>query len=154
MAKDAQVIGDVTLGDDVSVFFGSVIRGDILPITLGCRSNIQEHSLLHTSHNRTPTIIGDDVTVGHRAIIHGAMVGNRVLVGMGATLLDEAVIEDDCIIGAGTLITEGKRIPSGSLVLGSPGRIIRELTDKERAYLLESASGYVETGRMFKDGGF
>lgn len=151
IAPDAWTIGDVVLGDEVTIMFGAVLRGDILPIRIGSRTNIQEHSLLHTSNGRTPTIVGEEVTVGHRAIIHGAKVGNRCLIGMGSIILDEAVIEDECVIGAGSVVTEGKRIPARSLVLGVPGKVIRSLSDDEVAFLSRSAEGYVRTGKLFSD---
>lgn len=149
VAPDAWIIGNVDLGDQVSVFFGSVLRGDILPITVGRGSNIQEHSMLHTSHDRMPTIIGEDVTIGHRAIVHGATVGNRCIIGMGAILLDDAVVEDDCIIGAGALITSNTHIPAGSMVMGMPAKVVRSLSEEERSFLKQSAINYVETGKQY-----
>ena len=106
--------------------------------------------MLHTSGGRTPTVIGDDVTIGHRAIVHGCTIGNRCLIGMGAIILDETVIEDECIIGAGALVPEGKRIPARSMVLGVPGKVIRSLTPEEVAMLPQSASRYVELGAMYR----
>lgn len=150
IAPDAWVIGDVTLGANVSVFFGAVLRGDILPLQVGDRTNIQEHCLLHTTHHRTPTIVGSDVTMGHRAILHGATVGDRCLIGMGAIILDGAVIGQECLVGAGTLITEGRVIPPRSMVLGSPGQIIRSLTDEEVRGLQSAASSYVISGEAFQ----
>lgn len=150
LAPDAWVIGDVTLGEQSSVFFGAVLRGDLLGIRVGRRSNIQEHSVIHTSHDRHPVIIGEEVTVGHRVTIHGASVGNRVIVGMGSTLLDDAKIPEECIIGAGTLITEGKEFPPRSLILGSPGRAVRPLRDEEIEFLRFSAAGYVETAGVYR----
>lgn len=149
VAPDAWVIGDVTLGDQVSIFFGSVLRGDILSITVGRRSNIQEHSMLHTSHDRMPTVIGEDVTVGHRAIIHGATVGNRCIIGMGAILLDDAVVEDECIIAAGALITSNTRIPARSMVMGMPGKVVRGLSEEEISFLKQSATDYVATAEQY-----
>ncbi len=150
IAPGAHVIGDVSIGDRVSIFFGAVLRGDLLSISIGSETNIQEHSMLHTTNGRSPTIVGDQVTIGHRALVHGCTVGNRCLVGMGSIILDDTVIEDECLIGAGTLITEGKRIPAGSMVLGSPGKVVRALTDSERAGLRAAAAGYVETGALFR----
>ncbi|MCB0345471.1 MAG: gamma carbonic anhydrase family protein [Bdellovibrionales bacterium] len=149
IAPNAWVIGDAILGDNVSVFFGAVLRGDILQIKVGSKTNIQEHALLHTSHGRAPTIVGEEVTIGHRAIVHGCTVGDRSLVGMGATILDEAEIGEECVIGANSLILEGAKIPPRSLVVGSPGKVIRQLDDAAVAGLRESAATYVETGRMF-----
>ena len=150
VAPDAWVIGDVEIAAESSVFFLSVIRGDILPIRIGARTNIQEHSMLHTSGGRAPTVVGDDVTIGHRAIVHGCTIGDRCLIGMGAIILDETVIEDECIIGAGALVPEGKRIPARSMVLGVPGKVIRSLTPEEVAMLPQSASRYVELGAMYR----
>jgi carbonic anhydrase/acetyltransferase-like protein (isoleucine patch superfamily) len=143
IAPGAYVIGDVRLGEQSSVFFGAVLRGDILPIRVGSRTNIQEHALVHTSHNRTPALIGDEVTIGHRAIIHGASIGNRCLIGMGSIILDEAEVGEECVVGAGTLITEGKKFPPRSMILGSPGKVVRELTEKEIVFLPRSAENYV-----------
>ncbi len=155
IAPDAWVIGDTEIGDESSVFFGGVLRGDILPIKIGRETNIQEHTVIHTSHHRVPTIVGDKTTIGHRATLHGCTVGNLVLVGMGAIILDEAVIEDEVVIGAGTLVTEGKRIPSKSLVIGSPGRVVRTLSEEELKYLRLSAKRYKEFAadylKMFLD---
>jgi carbonic anhydrase/acetyltransferase-like protein (isoleucine patch superfamily) len=151
IAPDAWVIGDVTLADKVSIFFGAVLRGDILGIKIGRETNIQEHSVIHTSHGRIPTTIGEQVTVGHRAMIHGATIGNRVLVGMGSIILDEAVIEDQCIIGAGTVVTESKKIPPRSLVIGVPGKVVRQLTDDEVAFLTVSATRYYPFGQTYDE---
>lgn len=150
VAPDAWIIGDVVLKEAVSIFFGAVLRGDIEKIVIGARSNIQEHCLIHTSYRRAPALIGEDVTVGHRAIIHGAQVCDRTLVGMNAVILDEAIIGEECIIGAGCLILEGVKIPPRSLVVGSPGRIVRQVSDAEVKNLVDSAARYVKTGEMYK----
>ncbi|HYO53539.1 gamma carbonic anhydrase family protein [Archangium sp.] len=141
----AQVIGDVELGEDTSVWFNSVLRGDVNAIRIGRRTNIQDLTMIHVTSTRYATAIGDDVTVGHHVVLHGCTVGNRVLVGMGAIVLDGVEIGDDCIIGAGTLLTSGAKIPPGSLVVGSPGKVKRAITEEERAFLLESAKHYVHT---------
>lgn len=141
----AQVIGEVELGEDSSVWFNSVLRGDVNPIRIGQRTNIQDLTMVHVTSHRFSTSIGDDVTVGHHVVLHGCTVGNRVLVGMGAIVMDGVEIGDDCIIGAGTLLTPGTKVPPGSLVVGSPGKVKRPLTDEERAFLLESARHYVHT---------
>lgn len=141
----AQVIGDVELGEDSSVWFNSVLRGDVHAIRIGQRTNIQDLTMIHVTSGRFSTTIGDDVTVGHHVVLHGCTVGNRVLVGMGAVVMDGVEIGDDCIIGAGSLLTPGTRIPPGSLVVGSPGKVKRPLSDEERAFLLESARHYVRT---------
>lgn len=146
IAPDAWIIGDVVLSDEVSVFFGAVLRGDLLPIRVGRGTNLQEHVLLHTTHGRAPTVVGEYVTVGHRAILHGCTIGNCALIGMGAIVLDEAVVGDECIIGAGSLITERKVIPPRSLVMGSPGRVVRELSPEEAAGIRGNAQRYIQTG--------
>ena len=150
IAPNAWVIGDVELEKEVSVFFGAVLRGDVLPIRVGERTNIQEHALLHTSDNRSPTIVGKQVTIGHRAIVHGCSVGDRSLIGMGATILDDAVIGEECIIAAGALIPERATIPPRSLVMGVPGKVVRTLSDADVAGLINSSDRYVETGAMYQ----
>ena len=138
----ATVIGDVWLGEDSSVWCGSVIRGDVNHIHIGRRSNIQDLAMLHVSHKTeqkpegSPLLIGDDVTVGHHAMLHGCTIGNRVLVGMGSIVLDDAVVEDEVVIGAGSLVPPRKRLKSGFLYMGSPAVAVRELTDAERAHFL------------------
>ncbi|AXU97408.1 gamma carbonic anhydrase family protein [Erwinia persicina] len=143
------VIGNVVLADDVGVWPLVVIRGDVNHVSIGKRTNIQDGSVLHLTHKSTtnpqghPLIIGEDVTVGHKAMLHGCTIGNRVLVGMGAILLDGVVVEDDVMIGAGSLVSPGKRLESGFLYLGSPAKKIRPLTKEETDGLLYSASNYV-----------
>ncbi|WP_338866316.1 gamma carbonic anhydrase family protein [Myxococcus stipitatus] len=146
----AQVVGDVELGEDSSIWLNTVMRGDVNPIRVGKRTNIQDLSLVHVTGGRSHTVIGDDVTVGHHVVLHGCLVGNRVLVGMGSILLDDVEVGDDCLIGAGTLLTPGTKIPPGSLVLGSPGKVKRPLTDDERAFLLMSAHHYVEMASEYR----
>ena len=141
IAPSADLIGDVQLGDEVGVWFGAVIRADNTPIVLGDRTNIQEGAMLHSDPG-TPLTIGADCTVGHHAILHGCTLGDRVLVGMGATVLNNAVIADDCLIGAGALVTEGKSFPAGSLIIGSPARAVKELSREVIAGLKASAAGY------------
>lgn len=138
------VIGDVHLGEESSVWPGCVVRGDVHSIRIGRRTNLQDLTLVHVSSGKHATFIGDDVTVGHRVILHGCTVGNRVLVGMGAILMDGVEVADDCIVGAGALLSPGTKVPPGSLILGSPGKVKRELTGEERAFLRESARRYVE----------
>ncbi len=150
VAPNATIIGDVTLHDDVSIWFGAVLRGDVSPIIIGARTNIQDGTIIH-GEDDCPTIIGEDVTVGHAAIIHAATVGDRVLVGMGAVLLSRCVIGEDTIIGARALVTEEVKIPAGSLVLGMPGRVARSLTDAERAGITESALRYVRQATKYKE---
>ena len=146
----ATVIGNVRLGEDSSVWCGSVIRGDVNHIHIGRRSNIQDLAMLHVSHKTeqkpegSPLLIGDDVTVGHHAMLHGCTIGNRVLVGMGSIVLDDAVVEDEVVIGAGSLVPPCKRLKSGFLYMGSPAVAVLELTDAERAHFLYSAAHYVK----------
>lgn len=149
IAPDAWIIGDVTVGDNVSIFFNAVLRGDIEAIRVGRGSNLQEHSLVHTSHGMSPAVIGEDVTVGHRAIIHGCRIGDRALIGMGATILDNAEVGEECIIGAHTLIPKGMKIPPRSLVMGTPGKVVRTLTNEEVSSLSASARGYQDLGAYY-----
>ena len=139
----AQVIGDVEIGAESSVWMNAVVRGDVNTIRIGQRSNVQDGTVVHVMHETHPTRIGDDVTIGHAAIVHGCTIGNRVLIGMGATILNGAVIGDDTIVAAGTLVTEGAVIPPRSLVMGSPGKVRRTLSDEDLASILEYAANYV-----------
>ncbi|ATM87737.1 gamma carbonic anhydrase family protein [Yersinia enterocolitica] len=147
--RSSVIIGNVILGDDVSIWPLVAIRGDVNQVVIGARSNIQDGSVLHVTHKSEhnpegdPLIIGEDVTVGHKAMLHGCTIGNRVLVGMGSILLDGAIIEDDVMIGAGSLIAPGKRLASGFLYMGSPAKQIRPLTPAELEGLLYSAGNYV-----------
>lgn len=147
----AQIIGDVEIGEQSSVWFNSVIRGDVNPIRIGRRTNIQDLSMVHVTKDRTQTKLGDDVTVGHHVVLHGCRIGNRVLVGMGAILMDEVEVGDDCIVAAGALLTPGTQVPPGSLVVGSPARVKRPLTDEERAFLVTSSANYVGYAEAHRD---
>ena len=140
----AQIVGDVVIGDESSVWLNAVVRGDVNSISIGARSNLQDSVIVHVNHNPShPTIVGDDVTVGHGAILHGCRVDDRCLIGMGAILLNGCHIGSDSIVAAGTLIPEGTMVPPGSLVMGSPGTVRRSLTAAERAFVLEAAANYV-----------
>lgn len=141
--QSAQVIGDVEIGAESSVWMNVVIRGDVNHIRIGRRTNIQDLTLLHGMTGTHATVLGDEVTVGHSAIIHGATVEDRVLVGMGAVLLNGVHVEHDCVIAAGTLLTEGTRIPARSLVMGRPGKVKRALTDEQVAEIRWYADAYV-----------
>jgi carbonic anhydrase/acetyltransferase-like protein (isoleucine patch superfamily) len=144
VAPTATVLGKVELGADTSIWYGSVLRGDVGRITVGARTNLQDLTVVHVTTDEFDTHLGDDVTVGHRAILHGCTVGNGVLVGMGAILLDGVEVGDGCLIGAGALVPPGMRIPAGSLVKGAPAKVARPLTSLERQGLLEQAAHYVE----------
>ncbi len=150
IAPNASVIGDVTLHDGASIWFGAVLRGDVSPIVVGARTNIQDGTIIH-GEDDCPTILGEDVTVGHAAIIHAATVGDRVLVGMGSVLLSRCVIGEDTIIGARALVTEEVEIPRGSLVLGIPGKVKRSLTAAEREGIVESARRYVRQAAKYAE---
>jgi carbonic anhydrase/acetyltransferase-like protein (isoleucine patch superfamily) len=153
VAGAATVVGQVRLGANTSVWFGSVIRGDVARITIGKRTNVQDLSVLHVETG-SDLSIGDDVTVGHRAIVHGCTVGDRVLVGMGAIIMNDAVIGEDSIIGAGAIVTEGAEIPPRSLVIGVPGKVKRELSDEEVSSILTNAEHYAERAREYVEAGF
>ena len=145
LAKTAVVIGDVTLGANSSVWYGAVLRGDINRIVVGHHSNVQDNAVLHLA-DKFPCILGNWVTVGHGAIVHACKVGDECLVGMGAVILDGAVIGKESIIGAKALVTQGTKIPPGSLVLGAPAKVVRRLTPEERAGLRHWATKYVANG--------
>lgn len=146
----AQVIGDVTIGAGSSVWFHTVLRGDVFPIRIGARTNVQDNSTVHVSTGRHATILGDDVTVGHNVVLHGCTVGDRCLIGIGAIVLDGTTIGEDCLIGAGALLTPGTVIPPGHLVLGSPAKVVRPLRDGERAHIARSARNYVLAGERYR----
>ena len=141
--ESAQVIGDVEIGAESSVWMNAVIRGDVHRIRIGRRTNVQDGSVIHVMHETHPTSVGDGVTIGHGAIVHGCTVSDRVLVGMGAILLNGAVIGSDSIVAAGSLVTENFVVPPRSLVMGSPARVRRALGDEEVRFVLESAENYV-----------
>jgi carbonic anhydrase/acetyltransferase-like protein (isoleucine patch superfamily) len=150
VAPSSWVIGNVSIEENCSIFFGAVLRGDILPISIGKGTNIQEHSMIHTTHGRSPTFIGEQVTVGHRAIVHGASVGNRCLIGMGSIILDEASIGDESIVAAGTIVTEGKTFPPRSMIMGTPGKVVREITDEDLANILRGTNSYVKLAAKYR----
>jgi carbonic anhydrase/acetyltransferase-like protein (isoleucine patch superfamily) len=149
IADGAKVIGDVEIGKNGSVWFNAVIRADLGSVKIGENSNVQDNAVVHTSKD-FGVQIGDNVTIGHSAIVHGCTVGNNVLIGMGAIVLDGAVIEDNCIIGAGTLVTHGKVIPAGSLAFGNPVKVVRQLTDDEIRSITDNAISYAEKAKNYK----
>jgi carbonic anhydrase/acetyltransferase-like protein (isoleucine patch superfamily) len=144
VADNAALIGDVELSDDVSIWFGTVLRGDIHYIRIGARTNIQDNSVLHVEHDDGPTILGEEVTVGHSAVVHGCTVGRGALIGIGARVLSYATIGDQALIGAGAVVTEGMNVPPRTLVLGVPGKVKRDLTKEELARLDRGWRNYVE----------
>jgi carbonic anhydrase/acetyltransferase-like protein (isoleucine patch superfamily) len=148
--ESAQVIGDVHIGAESSIWMNVVIRGDINQIRIGKRTNIQDLTAVHVMRDAYPTIIGDEVTVGHSVIVHGARIEDRVLIGMGAILLNGVHVEHDCVVAAGTLLTEDTRIPARSLVMGHPGKVKRELTDMEVAEIRWYADNYVRYRRDYR----
>jgi gamma-carbonic anhydrase len=145
------VIGDVVLGEHCSVWFHAVIRGDVHFIRIGDRTNVQDLCMLHVTHDTHPLIIGNEVTIGHGAILHGCTIKDRVLIGMGAIIMDGAVIEEDSVVGAGALVVEGMTVPSKSVVLGSPGRVRRAVSEAELAWIKESAENYVKYAGRYLD---
>jgi carbonic anhydrase/acetyltransferase-like protein (isoleucine patch superfamily) len=148
LAPGAQLIGNVVLGDEATVWFNAVLRGDNEPITVGARSNIQDGSVLHTDPG-TPLTIGEDVTVGHKVMLHGCTIGDNSLIGIGAIILNRAVIGRNSLVGAGALVTEGKVFPDGVLIVGAPAKVVRELTAEEIEGLKRSAQTYVNNGRRY-----
>jgi carbonic anhydrase/acetyltransferase-like protein (isoleucine patch superfamily) len=151
----ATVIGNVCLGDDVSVWPGAVIRGDMHSISVGARSNIQDNAVLHITHSSDfnpagwPLSIGEDVVVGHRAILHGCTLGSRILVGNGAIVNDGAIVEDEVIIGAGCMVPPGKTLASGFVYVGNPCKPLREVSDKEKSFFSYSPSNYVKLKNQY-----
>lgn len=149
VAESAQLIGDVRLHEDVSIWFNAVLRGDNDPITIGAGSNIQDGSVLHTDEG-VPLHIGQRVTVGHQAMLHGCTIGDESLIGIGAVVLNGAVIGKHCLVGAGALVTEGQTFPDGSLILGSPARVVRSLRPEQIAALQQSALRYIANARRYR----
>jgi len=158
IAPSADVVGNVTMGEECSIWFGCVVRGDVHYISIGERTNIQDLSMIHVTHYKkedmsdgNPTIIGSDVTIGHRVMMHGCTIEDACLIGMSATILDGAVIGKESIVGAGSLVTKNKVFPPRSLIMGSPAKVVRELSDAEVEELYASASRYVNFKRDYSD---
>jgi len=150
VAPGASVIGDVRLGPEVSIWFGAVLRGDVETITIGRGCNIQDGSVLHTDPG-APLVLDDYVTVGHQVMLHGCRIGRGSLIGIGSVVLNHAVIGANCIVGAHSLVTESKAFPDGVLILGSPAKVVRELTAEELALLPRSAERYIERARLYRE---
>ena len=151
VADSAQVMGRVTLGEDASVWFGTVVRGDTDSITIGAGSNVQDASVLHADFGK-PLVIGERVTVGHQVMLHGCTIGDESLIGIGAIVLNGAKIGRHCLVGAGALVTEGKEFPDGSMIIGSPAKAVRQLTPEQIEGLRLSAQHYVDNARRFRAG--
>lgn len=150
VADTARVIGDVELGEDVSVWYGSVLRGDVGKIRVGARSNIQDLSLLHMSSGISNTVIGEEVTIGHRVVIHGALIGDGALIGMGAILLDNCEIGAEALIAAGAVVTAGTKVPPRTLVVGTPGKVLRDLKENEWQQGRLLAARYVDVAKSHR----
>ncbi len=148
IAPSADVIGDARLGKEVSVWFGAVIRADNTPIVVGDRSNVQEGAMLHSDPG-APLAVGQGVTVGHHAILHGCTIGDNVLIGMGAQVMNNAVIAENCVVGAGALVTEGKSFPPGSLIIGAPAKAVKELSPEAIEGLRQSADVYAAKRALY-----
>lgn len=152
IAPGAVVIGDVVMGDNCSVWFNVTLRGDVMPLRIGNEVNIQDGSVLHGTQNKVGVNIGHRVTVGHNVTLHGCDIGNECLIGMGSLIMDGAKIGNKCVIGAGSLLTEGTKIPDGVLVLGRPGKVVRELKAEEIAFLSQSADNYLKYKSWYTEG--
>ena len=147
-AANAVVTGDVTLGADVGIWFGCVLRGDDAPLTVGARTNVQDLTMVHADTGK-PNVIGSDVTIGHRCVLHGVRIGDRSLIGMGAILLGGSVVEEEALVAAGAVVREGFVVPRRTLVAGVPAKVLRPLTDAEVAGILHSAADYVQKIRQY-----
>jgi carbonic anhydrase/acetyltransferase-like protein (isoleucine patch superfamily) len=147
VAPGAAVIGDVVLAADVGIWYGCVVRGDVERIRIGARTNIQDNSTLHVTRGRFPALLGEEVTIGHRAVVHGCRIGDGALVGIGAIVLDGAVVEEGALVGAGAVVTPGSVVRAGTLVTGIPARFVRELSGSERREQRERTLSYVELAR-------
>ncbi len=147
--EDAVVLGDVEIGADSSIWFGSVLRGDVNFIRVGARTNVQDLTVIHVNAGTHPTVIGDDVTIGHRVVLHGCTVMDRCLIGIGAIVMDGAVVGEEAMVGAGALVAPGLKVPPRTLVLGAPARVKRDLTAEELAYLPRSAASYAERAKEY-----
>ncbi|MBT5078765.1 MAG: gamma carbonic anhydrase family protein [Candidatus Marinimicrobia bacterium] len=151
ISESVDLIGDVTLGENVSLWFGTVVRGDMHFITIGNRSNIQDNSVVHVTTDISPTRIGEEVTVGHNAIIHGATIEDRCLIGMGSIIMDDVVVGEGSIVGAGAVVPSNMIIPPRSLVVGLPAKIVRQTTDEELEMIIERAQHYIDFSQEYKN---
>ena len=152
LAEGSVVVGDVEIGERSSLWFGTVVRGDVNHVRIGARTNVQDLTVVHVTSRTHPTVIGDDVTVGHRAVLHGCTIKDRCLVGIGAIVLDGAVVGPDAMVGAGALVPPGMVVPPGTLVLGAPAKVKRQLTADEIAFFLTSAANYAGYAARYRGG--
>ena len=150
VAPGAKIIGDVRVGEESTIWFNAVLRGDEAPILIGNRCSIQDNSTIHL-YEDAPVIIEDEVTVGHNVILHGCRIGKRSIIGMGSTILDHSEIGEECIVGANTLVPSGKKFPPRSLIVGSPGKVVRELNDKDLELIQLSIDTYVQKGYDYRE---
>lgn len=144
LAPSADIIGDVTIGKNCSIWFNTTLRGDVMPIVIGDETNIQDNTVLHGTFKKCGAVLGSRVTVGHSVVLHGCTVGDLVLIGMGSILMDQAHVPSRSIVAAGSLVTEDAKFPEGHLILGRPAKAVRPLTEKELAFLPQSAQNYIE----------
>lgn len=150
LAPNCTLVGDVTLGEGCTIWFGAVLRGDVAPITLGQRVNVQDNAVMHGTLGKYPVLLGDDVTVGHAAIVHGCTIESRVLIGMGAVVLDGAHVESDNVIGAAAVVTQGKHLEQGGVYVGSPAKRLKDISDEARIDLLTHAQHYVDYAKWYE----
>ena len=153
VAPSADIIGDVRIGKNCSVWFNTTLRGDVMPIVIGDETNIQDNTVIHGTYKKCGAVIGNKVTVGHSVILHGCKIGDLVLIGMGTVIMDQAEIPSRCIVGAGSLVTEGAKFPEGHLILGRPAKAVRPLNEKELAFLPQSAQNYMDYMKWYDQGG-
>jgi carbonic anhydrase/acetyltransferase-like protein (isoleucine patch superfamily) len=151
---DAVIIGDVDVGERSSIWFGAVVRGDVNHIRIGARTNVQDHCVVHVTGHTHPTVVGDDVTLGHRVTLHGCTVKDRCLVGIGSVIMDGAVVGEDAMVGAGSLVPPGMVVPPGMLAIGSPAKVKRLLTPEEVAYFRKSAANYAAYAEQYRREGW
>ena len=151
VADSAQVMGNVRLHEDSSVWFGAVLRGDTETITVGKGSNVQDGTVMHADHG-FPLVVGERVTIGHQVMLHGCVIGDETLIGIGATVLNGAKIGKNCLVGACALVTEGKEFPDGSMIIGSPAKVVRQLTPEQIEGLRRSAAHYIENAQRYRQG--
>ena len=151
IAPGARLIGDVTVGDDSSIWYNCVLRGDVERITIGTRSNVQDGSVIHVTRSRHGTVIGDDVLIGHLAMVHGCTIENHGFIGLGAIIMDACVVEEDGMLAAGAMLTPGKRVGKGELWAGRPAKLLRMLGDEELARNRAGAAGYVELAKRHRE---